>query len=92
METAGFTAYKRTVEILMENGHYRSDAEKLADKIVSELLPQEEVELEVCGQCTGRKTISIVVDHGNKSTTHWSCVCGRCFGTGKILQEKREFY
>lgn len=90
-ETPKFTAFKQVVNILMENHHYRSDAEKLAALIVDDIYHDDGPEvLEHCHQCSGKKFV--VVEWGEVSKHYTRVVCGQCMGTGKLSEIAVEHY
>lgn len=86
--------YQGIVNVLVRHS-FRVDAESIANEIMKEVFPLEDEiqkENETCGQCGGKKTITIKEDHGNFSMTYWNTVCGRCFGTGKLTTLVQERY
>jgi len=90
--TERFETYKKLVDLLMENNHFRSDSEFLAGRIMKEIFPEQEaIVLEECPQCSGKGYFVFTVKHGGMSSSTYRAVCGFCFGTGKLSKERMEY-
>lgn len=95
--TLRFERYKKIVNLLMEENHFRSDAEHIANRIMDEIIPREDepIELEGCHQCSGKGYNIVTLPSHTPSSTSIAVlrlVCGYCFGTGKLPQEATKFF
>lgn len=74
----------------------QKQAEELTEILLERLFPPEWEEtetLEQCFSCAGKGHIIIRVEHPkSNSTSSYNVLCGRCYGTGKLIYIQQDRY